>query len=468
MSELWKLSAAETAAKVRSREVSAVEVTQSALARLAAVNPKINAVVDEMPEEALAAARAVDAALDQGVDAGPLAGVPVTIKVLTDQTGFATTNGLKIQKDLIAERDSPVVANLRAAGAVIIGRTNTPAFSLRWFTRNGVHGWTKNPHNPALTPGGSSGGAGAATAAGIGAMGHGTDIAGSIRYPAYACGIHGLRPSLGRIPATNFTGGDRFIGPQLMAVSGPLARTVEDLRLTFHAMAAASEEDPWYMPVPLALDAPRTAALCVNPEGMETASEIETALRRAAQTLERAGWRVVETETPPIDEPMRLQLTLWLAEFRRSSEAALKAENDADALHVYEQLSKIPLESGFEAVFDALQRRAGLVREWQRFFAQHSILLCPVSGELPFRDQEDVESAEAFARIARAQRVQIGSPFMSLPGLALSTGMVDGPLGRSPVGVQIIGGRYHEEIMLRAAEIIEADSPPPPIAEPTG
>ncbi|PJE33776.1 amidase, partial [Pseudooceanicola lipolyticus] len=208
MQNIWRLSASEIAAQVRDGAVSAVEVTQAHLDRLAAVNPTLNAVVQEFPDEALAAARAVDETRSRGDDPGPLAGVPVTIKVNVDQAGHATTNGLRIQKDLIAQQDSPVVANLRRAGAVVVGRTNTPAFSLRWFTRNQLHGQTLNPRNPALTPGGSSGGAGAAVAAGICAIGHGTDIAGSIRYPAYACGIHGLRPTLGRVAAWNASAPD--------------------------------------------------------------------------------------------------------------------------------------------------------------------------------------------------------------------------------------------------------------------
>src|SRR5436190_1176041 len=131
---------------------------------------------------------------------GPLAGVPVTVKVNIDQTGFATPNGVTLQKDLVATSNSPVVDNLLKAGAVIVGRTNTPAFSYRWFTNNKLHGATRNPRNNAITPGGSSGGASAATVAGIGHIGHGTDIAGSVRYPAYAVGIHGLRLTLGRAP----------------------------------------------------------------------------------------------------------------------------------------------------------------------------------------------------------------------------------------------------------------------------
>ena len=141
-----------------------------------------------MPDAAIKDAEEIDRLVKSGNDPGVLCGVPVTIKVLADQKGFATTNGLKLQKNLIAETDSPIVSNIKKAGGVIIGRTNTPAFSLRWFTNNDLHGQTLNPHNKAITPGGSSGGASSAVASGICPIAHGTDIGGSIRYPAYACG----------------------------------------------------------------------------------------------------------------------------------------------------------------------------------------------------------------------------------------------------------------------------------------
>ena len=194
-------------------------------------------MVDHKPAEVLAEAAVVDAKIARGEDAGVLAGVPVTVKVNIDQQGFATTNGLKIQKDAIAKSNSPVIDNLRKSGAVILGRTNCPAFSYRWFTTNLVHGDTKNPRDPGITPGGSSGGAGAAVAAGIGHIAHGTDIAGSIRYPAYACGVHGLRPTVGRVAAFNAALPERPIGPQISAVSGPLARTIGDLRISLAAMS---------------------------------------------------------------------------------------------------------------------------------------------------------------------------------------------------------------------------------------
>ena len=453
MSDPWSLSATEVAEGVRSGRFTAREITESALARLGDVNPAINAVVQEMPEEALAAADAVDGARAVGQKLGPLAGVPVTVKVNVDQRGFATTNGVRIQKDLIAETDSPVVANLRKAGAVIVGRTNTPAFSLRWFCRNSLHGHTLNPHDKGITPGGSSGGAGSATAAGIGAIGHGTDIAGSIRYPAYANGIHGLRPTLGRIPAVNFSGPDRLIGAQIMAVSGPLARTIDDVRLGFEAMIQADVRDPWYVPVPARLpDMPRRAALCINPEGLNTDPAIETALRESARALEAAGYEVVETAMPPIREPARMDILLWMAEMRRFGGAMVEQEDDPDANHVYRMLCEVVEPPDVNGLLDALQARMGFVRQWQEFLAQYPVLLCPVSGELPFPDQLDVESDESFRRCFEAQIIQIGLPFMGLPGLAVNTGKQ----GSVPVGVQIIGGRYREDVMLDAGQIIEA------------
>ncbi|HWL81299.1 MAG TPA: amidase family protein [Roseomonas sp.] len=456
MTELWRLQASEIAARVATREVSAREVTQAALDRLSAVNPAINAVVQEMPEQALAAAEAVDSALARGEAVGPLAGVPVTIKVNVDQKGFATTNGLRIQQELIATEDNPVVANLRRAGAVVIGRTNTPAFSLRWFTRNSLHGHTKNPRNPALTPGGSSGGAAAAVAAGIGAVAHGTDIGGSIRYPAYACGVHGLRPTLGRVAAFNASSAERAIGAQLMAVSGPLARSMADLRLALQAMAAEDQRDPWWVPAPLeGPPAPKRAALCVRPEGLDTKPEVEKALRDAALRLQESGWSIVETACPPLREPARLQALLWLAESRRGMNAAFAREDDPDANFVLAQMERLAPSPDLNTFQDALQARAGFTRQWQLFLKDYPVLLLPVSAELPFPDQLDVESPAAFERVIEAQLVQVGLPLMGLPGLTVATGQA----GDAPVGVQLIAGRYREDLLLAAGAAIEAAGP---------
>jgi amidase len=191
--ELWSWSAVDLARAIATREISSREAVQSTLDRTAQVNPALNAVVEVLADEALTAADAADAAVKAGSELGPLHGVPVTTKVNVDQRGCATTNGVVEFRNVIATEDSPVVANFRKAGAVIVGRTNTPAFSHSWFTDNDLHGATYNPWSRRLTPGGSSGGAASAIAAGIGAIAHGNDFGGSIRYPAYACGVAGLR-----------------------------------------------------------------------------------------------------------------------------------------------------------------------------------------------------------------------------------------------------------------------------------
>lgn len=449
------LSATDLAAAIRRGDVTAEAALAATLARIEAENPRLNAIVARMDDEAFAAARAVDAKLARGGDPGPLAGVPVTVKVNVDQAGQATTNGLHIQAGLVAGEDNPVVANLRRAGAVIVGRTNTPAFSLRWFTRNALHGQTLNPHDPALTPGGSSGGAGAAVAAGMGAIAHGTDIAGSIRYPAYACGVHGLRPSLGRVPAFNATAGDRHIGGQLMAVSGPLARTIPDLRLALAAMAAPDLRDPWWMPVPLdGPPTPRRVALVEAPDGMEVAGPVRAALRDAAARLEAAGWEVDTPAPPPLRDGLAVQISLWMADMRRI-EGAVRREADPDASFIYDQFCRISPALSADGLMDALRVRSRLVRLWRQFFEDWPVALCPVSGAAPFPNNIDVRSPADFDAVVEAQLPQIVPPLMGLPGLAVTTDLS----GPAPMGVQFLAAPFREDLLLAAGQVVALDVP---------
>ncbi|OWX99656.1 amidase [Thioclava sp. F1Mire-8] len=460
---LWSLGATQIAALVRSRQVSAREVAQAGLSRLEAVNPAINAVVECRPEETLAAAEAVDARIARGEDPGSLAGVPVTIKVIVDQRGYATTNGLTSQKDLISKTDNPVVANLLGAGAVSLGRSNTPAFSYRWFTNNLLHGHTYNPRRKDLTPGGSSGGASAAVAAGIGAIAHGTDIAGSVRYPAYACGVHGLRPSFGRIAAHNSTGAERDIGGQLMATSGPLARSVGDLRLAFTAMAKPDPRDIWSVPAPLhgpAVD--RRAALCLRPDGAQTDPALQQSLLQSAEKLRAAGWIVEELDAlPPIAEAARVQITLWLGHDYPGKLAAAQAEGDPGALRVLEGQAEFIRSLAPDAIPRALIRRAEIAREWALFLERYPLVLLPPSSELPFADNLDLGSDADYRRVWEAQNAMVGLPITGLPALSLATGAT--PEG-APLGIQMMAGRFREDVLFDAAAEIEARSAPVEIA----
>ena len=452
--EGWNHTAQSIVFNIKNNEISAEEITKNALDRLDKVNPSINAVVDRFDDEALFEAKQIDLKINSGEAVGILAGVPVTVKVNVDQIGRSTTNGLKLQKNNIALEDNPVVANLRKAGAIIIGRTNTPAFSLRWFTRNSLHGHTKNPLNSTTTPGGSSGGAAASVAAGIGAIGHGTDIAGSIRYPAYACGVHGLRPSFGRIPAHNRSGPDRYIGAQLTAVSGPIARSIGDLRLALMAMSQPNFCDPWYVNMPLnGSDVPKRVAVCVSPDGMEVDLRIKTEIVKAAAKIENSGWQVEEVELPPLRAAMKNQLSLWMAEMKHGSAGALEEEGDPDAILGYDRLTHYCKTNCPSDVMEVLKTKATLTRDWRRFLNDYPVILCPTSGQLPFPDLLDVNVRSDFDKIIEAQVPQIGLPFMGMPCLSVTTGQVDAV----PVGVQLISRHYREDLLLDIGEIIGQD-----------
>ena len=461
---LWQLPATQLAGLVRAREISARDAVQASLDRLDDVNGRINAVVDCSPDEALAAADVIDARLQDGEDVGALAGVPVTVKVNVDQAGHATTEGVVLQRDLIAKTNSPVVDNLLKAGAVIIGRTNVPAFCLRWFTANRLHGETRNPRNPRLTPGGSSGGAAAAVTAGIGALAHGTDIAGSIRYPAYACGVHGLRPTLGRVPGFNASHPERTISGQIGAVSGPLARSIADIRLALAAMAERDVRDPWWVPAPLVgPPVEDRAAICVAPDGLETTPEVAQAVRDAGTRLETAGWHVDElATTPPLAEAADAQTKLVFGDGYATLLERAEREGDAGALNMLAHQRDTAMDLDQATFARLLIRRATLLRQWLMFLETYAVLVIPVSAELPFENHLDMQGDAAFARVWRAQMPMLGLPYLGLPALTVSTGLI----GRTPVGVQIVSGRYREDLCLAAGEAIEAAGTPPTPVDP--
>jgi amidase len=466
MTELWRLSASEVARLIRTRNVSAREVADAALQRLDSVNPRINAIVDCRPDLVRGQADRVDNALARGDDPGLLVGVPVTVKINIDQAGFATTNGSKLQENLIAKFNSPVVDNLVRAGAVLLGRSNASTFGLRWFTSNLLNGGTHthNPRDPLLTPGGSSGGAAAGVAAGIGHIAVGTDIGGSVRYPAYACGVHGIRPSLGRVPVYNASSPEPTIGAQLMHVAGPIARTIEDLRLSLSAMSAADPRDPWSIPASMeGPPMPLHAALCLRPARRQGAREVEASVLDAGRRLADAGWTVEEVDdTPPLNESAEVQEWLWLADgFAQRADAA-ERDGDPGALAVVAAVRPRIKTYPADAVARALVQRATVNRQWQLFLHKYAVLLMPVSAELPFPDQLDLQGTAAFQRVWDAQFLLRATPALGLPALTVSTALV----AQSPVGVQIVAGRYREDLCLRAGEAIEARGTPPAPVDP--
>jgi len=453
LKDFWKINGYEISALLNKKEVSATEICNNLIEHIEKINPKINAIVVETFEDAKKQAKIIDKKIKEGENIGILAGVPTTIKVNTDQIGYPSTNGLRIQKDLIAKKDSPVVKNLRNSDALMLGKTNTPAFSIHWFTRNSLHGHTLNPHNKNITPGGSSGGAAAATAAGMGAIGHGTDIAGSIRYPAYACGIHGLRPSIGRVPMINYTTPDRYIGGQIMAVSGPLARSIKDLELALKVMSRENYDDPWWTPLPFSLPMPeKKIALLKKIEGLKINPIISAELDIVAKRLEDSGWVIEEPKAPNFQEAAKFQATLWLGEFRRTGGEAITKENDPDSNFIYSQMSRRCPDTSLEKFMDSLQQRARISREWNKFFDQHPIILCPITGDIPFPDLKDLESEESFDLVFDSMLPQIAPPYMGLPGLSFATSQTKQKI---PLGVQFISRKFREDLLLNVGYDLE-------------
>ncbi|MGL4323367.1 MAG: amidase, partial [Beijerinckiaceae bacterium] len=297
---LWQWPAVELADGIRNKKISAREAVQSAIDRMHAKNPAINAVVIDCSETALKSAEAADAACARGEPTGILHGVPVTVKVNVDTRGYPNSNGVPAYKNNIAPGDSPVVANLKKAGAIIIGITNTPEFSMRAVTDNPLYGRTENPWDSAITCGGSSGGAGAAVASGIGAIGHGNDIGGSLRFPAFCNGISTIRPTQGRIPAFNPSAGvERPLLSQLMSTQGPLARDIRDVELGLRAMSGRDPRDPFWVPAPLDSGPFEKKVLVADvPKGFVAHPAVIAAVEQAARMLKDAGYSVTRGPVP--------------------------------------------------------------------------------------------------------------------------------------------------------------------------
>jgi amidase len=454
--EFWRWQACDLAQAIRTRRISSREAVTSCLARLAAVNPRINAVVDCLPDEALAAADAADRAVATAEPLRPLHGVPVTIKINVDYAGRATTNGVVAFKDRIAQADSPPVANWRKAGAIIIGRTNVPPFSARFFTDNALYGRTLNPWDAGRTPGGSSGGAAAAVATGIGALAHGNDRAGSIRYPAYACGVVGLRPTHGRVPTYEPSAPDEpSITTQLTHVQGPLARSVRDLRLGLVTMAARDPRDPWWAP---GLEPPAgevRVAMLAEVAGVHADPAVSAAIRQAARWLEEVGYKVEETAPPRLEEAARLFFTLVRTEEQAGTTKAIERLGDEALRRARASTMAYASDLDFEGYVKAFGRRASILREWMLFFERYPLLLMPVSWQRPFPVDFDQQGDAAVARMLNAHHPMLAVSTLGLPGLSIPTGLVDGV----PLGVQLVAGRFEEELCLRAGEVIEARQP---------
>jgi len=453
--ELWRWDAVDMASAIRDRAVSSVEVVTASLDRLDAVNPRINAIVSDMRDEALAAAAAADAAVARGDPLDLLHGVPVTTKVTEDQAGHATTWGVVAFKDNIAKEDSPAIGNLKAAGAVVVGRTNSPAFGYSWWTDNDLHGCTRNPWSRDYTPGGSSGGASASTAAGIAPIGQGSDMIGSIRYPAYCTGLVGLRPSFGRVPVYRVTAVvEPPMSHQLMVTPGPLTRRVRDARIALDVMSRGDLRDPWWAPAPLTgrpPNRPIRVAVSIDPAGVGVHPSVRAAILQAAAALERAGYAVEEKDPPDFAAVAADLMNITRHEMPHYATDNYERYGDERLRRTYRRVMSNSPPASLVPYMEALARRTTWIRKWNLFLADRPIVLCPTACDPPFRQDVSNLGADAYARMFPAMMPSYVVPLLGLPGVSVPTGLSDG----LPTGVQLIAARFREDLVLDAAEVIE-------------
>lgn len=454
---IWALDATETAEFIRAKKLSAREAVDAHLERMDSVNPKLNAVVRTLHEQARAEANAADELQAKTGRIGPLHGVPITTKINVDQLGLPTDNGVTLLKDLIAKEDSPQVGCLRKAGAIVIGRTNSPAFAMRAVTDNALHGLTLNPWNKGVTCGGSSGGAGSSLAVGIGALAQGNDIGGSIRWPSYCNGVAGLRPSIGRVAAHNASAtAPRAFAAQLMSVNGPMARSVRDLRLGLRLMAQGDPRDPVWSPAPLdppPLQAPIAVAVAMD-DALPPA--IKATLRRAAAHLSEAGYSVEEIAPPSIDRLAELWADIGLAEIGAMLRPLIPATGDAGMQTFIDTFWELRGGADLVTYQSALREREAILIKWQLFLDRHPIILMPSCAEPSLPVNIDTQGAGAVQRMLGALRYQLAIPVLGLPSVAAPMGIRDG----LPDGIQIVSRRFREDLCLTAAEVIEAKEPP--------
>jgi amidase len=451
--EWWRKSASELAQLIADREVSSREVVDSHFARIDAVNPVVNAVVELLSDEARVAADAADAAVARGDALGRLHGVPYTVKCNIDYTGSATSECVVALKDLIATTDAPMVKRMRAAGAIAIGRTNMPDFGLRINTESELYGSTHNPWDLSRTAGGSSGGEAAAIASGMSPVGIGNDIGGSVRNPAYCCGIASIKPSFGRVAAGNDTSTVwPHLNSQLMLAQGPLARTVADVRLALECVMGSDPRDPHAVDAPLGGPSrPKRAALIPEPVGGFTDADVAEGVRIAGRALENAGYEVEEISPPEL-----LDAYVSWSELMTSSLSIARPliepwmGQDGRTFLDFTTFEFPPATP--ESLAFMHQTRYRVARGFQQFFAQYPVIVGPTWTQKPFALGWDIESRENAAQVMEMFRFVLPANLMGLPAACVPTGVAGG----LPTGVQVIGPRFREDLCLDAAAAIEA------------
>jgi amidase len=459
--ELTNKSATALAALIRSRVVSPVEVMDAHLRRIEAINPRLNAIVTLAPD-APQQAREAESALMRGEIKGPLHGVPVTVKDTIDTRGLRTTCGSRLRATHVPAVDATAVERLKAAGAIVLGKTNASEMALTYEADNPVFGRTNNPHDLSLTPGGSSGGEAAAISACLSPAGLGSDLMGSIRVPAHFCGVVGLKPTTGRIPCAGHTPpatGALSLG----AVIGPMARRVEDLSLLLSVLSGLSAAESVSAPKGEKIEKASVLRGCriawyasdgVAPVNQETLA----ALQRVAHVLSEAGLNVKEERPPGIERGPEL----WSRLFSRAASGYLQRfydgqENLAGADARFLIAAAAAADSApptLDDFLNAWNERDCLRDALVRWMDETPLIVAPVGASQAFEHgarkiKIGEQSLSVFRAFSYAQTYNVfGLPAVSVPAGRTRAGL--------PVGVQIIGRPFAEETVLAAAAIVEA------------
>jgi Asp-tRNA(Asn)/Glu-tRNA(Gln) amidotransferase A subunit family amidase len=466
MSQLVNLTAVEMAQNIRLRQISPVELVQAHLSAIERLNLKLNALVEVRVEEALREAQAAESVLTRGEQVGPLHGVPLSIKSSIAVAGCKYEAGSPSRRGLRADNDATLVKRLKDAGAIILGLTNTPELLMAYETTNPLYGRTNSPWDLERTPGGSSGGEAAAIAGGISAGGVGSDGGGSIRVPAHFSGICGLKPTPGRIPATGHF--PESLGPfAALGVVGPMARTVSDVDLLFRTMAGADLGDTSAAPVLLSeiSDNDLREVRIGYFEGHEdcpVTPETKSAVRRAVDYLQQRGFEVV----PYLPDVLKQAHEYWWTLFvRLGGELLLPIfdgrEQQTSSILRYARKEPAPSKQELlDAWFGRDQLRVKLLSE----MSQTPIIICPVCAVPAFRHEErqwivNGRSVDYMQAMMYTQWFNLlGNPAAVVPVAKSPEGL--------PIGVQVVGLPYQEELVLKIAAVIESAGgfKAPPIA----
>ena len=447
---------AEIAAGIRSKKVSPVEIVDAHLRRIVSLQPKLNAFVHFDADSARAQARSAEDSVLKNQPPGPLHGVPLTIKSCIDVASWPCPAGSLLRKEYVPRAEAPLVARLKAAGAILLGNTNTPEFLMAYETNNLLTGKTSNPWNLAYSSGGSSGGEAAAIAAGCSMGGVGSDGGGSIRVPAHFCGICGLKPTPGRVPATGHfpscAGAFGWIG-----VVGPMARTIADVRALFEVMAGPDAGDAHSAPVPVRsysekeLRATRIGLL--ESSALDNATpETRAAVDRGAKLLSGRGFSIEPFELSGLDRALELwwfffgPLIAHLLNTNLASHASLLSPMLREYLSIATPREPLPLGQFIQACVERDLLRERILRQMDRV----PILLSPVSSAPAFRHGEgNYRPGTGYLDTMRfSQWLNLtGFPGASVPLSLSSEGL--------PIGVQIIGRPFEDELVLAVAAALE-------------